>query len=389
MKILWVIRSVDPRTGGPVEAIRQRAPLFERAGHEFEVATCDDPAEAFVASFPAQVHALGPSAGEFGKSDSFKNWIDANIGRFDAVLCSGIWQYPVLATSQAAKKSGTKYWVFTHGMLDPWFNKTYPVKMLKKYLYWPMLYQALRDAEAVLFTCEQEKLLARQSFKPYRVREIVVPYGTNPPPFQPDSQRAAFLERFPSLKGKRYILFLSRIAPKKGCDLLIQAFGTVTKDVRDLQLVMAGPFEKEYRDALEPIVKSSRLDGRVIWTGMLENEAKWGAFRGADAFALPSHQENFGISVVESMACQVPVLISNQVNIWREIEQAGAGLVEPDTLEGTTNLLKRWLQTPKEQQAKMGQAALVAYENYFTAEKSAASLLEIITSRNPNHSPRT
>ena len=95
------------------------------------------------------------------------------------------------------------YFVYTHGMLDPWFKRTYPLKHLKKCFYWPWgEYRVLRDAKAVLFTCEEEKLLARQSFGLYQAHEVVVSYGTNGPTGDAEAQRAAFLAQYPALAGK-------------------------------------------------------------------------------------------------------------------------------------------------------------------------------------------
>ena len=98
---------------------------------------------------------------------------------------------------------------------------------------------------------------------------------------------------------------------------------------------MAGPDEGGLRPVLETQAQRLRIDGRVHWTGMLEGDLKWGAFHAADAFVLPSHQENFGVAVAEALACGLPVLISDKVNIWPDIAQDEAGIVNPDTAEGT------------------------------------------------------
>ncbi|HMG05900.1 MAG TPA: hypothetical protein VK581_10585, partial [Chthoniobacterales bacterium] len=111
---------------------------------------------------------------------------------------------------------------FPHGMLDPWFKRTYPRKHMKKLLYWPWAeYRVLRDAAAVLFTSEEERRLARESFSLYHCKEIVVNYGTAAPEVDLESAREDFLEAFPKLRGQRFFLFLGRLHEKKGCDLLI------------------------------------------------------------------------------------------------------------------------------------------------------------------------
>ena len=86
------------------------------------------------------------------------SWLRENATRYDAVIVNGIWQYHSYATWLALHRSETPYFVFTHGMLDPWFKRRHPLKHLKKWLYWPWAdYRVLRDAQAVIFTCEEER----------------------------------------------------------------------------------------------------------------------------------------------------------------------------------------------------------------------------------------
>ena len=117
---------------------------------------------------------------------------------------------------------------------------------------------------------------------------------------------------------------------------------------------------------------------------MLEGDAKWGAFYGCEAFVLPSHQENFGIAVVEALACGKPVLLSDKVNIWREIEEDGAAFVEPDSQEGTTRLLQRWFATGAGTRSAMGIAGRSCFEKRFTIEGAARALLEAIREKLKN-----
>jgi glycosyltransferase involved in cell wall biosynthesis len=133
------------------------------------------------------------------------------------------------------------------------------------------------------------------------------------------------------LRGKRLLLFMGRLHPKKGCDLLLEAWATTLANDPAWHLVFAGPDELQWQQTLAARAAALGLADRVTWTGMLRDTMKWSAFFAAEVFALPSHQENFGIAVAESLACGVPVLISREVNIWREIEAVHAGLVASDT----------------------------------------------------------
>ena len=211
-------------------------------------------------------------------------------------------------------------------------------------MYWPWAeYRVLRDAKAVLFTCEEERLLARKSFFLYRCNEQVVSYGTATSTEDPAVCKAAFFDRHPELKGKRFLLFMGRIHPKKGCDLLIEAFASVRQGNPECCLVIAGPDQAtRMQSQLMALARRRQVADRISWTGMISGNIKQGAIETAEAFILPSHQENFGIVVAEALASGKPVLISNKVNIWREIEQDGAGLVANDDLDGTRWLLRTW-----------------------------------------------
>jgi len=186
--------------------------------------------------------------------------------------------------------------------------------------------------------------------------------------------REVFAKRVSQWNGKPHLLFLSRIHPKKGVDLLIKAYLKLEQELEHLpQLVIAGPgLEESYGIAMQELATASK---NILFPGMLKDDAKWGAFYESEVFVLPSHQENFGIAVVEALACSKPVLISNKVNIWREIETEKGGIVEPDTANDTYNLLKEWLTYSASQKLEMSNNAFHVYENYFTVAKAAEQFL--------------
>jgi len=269
--------------------------------------------------------------------------------------------------------------MFVHGALDPWFKRTYPLKHIKKWLYWPWAeYRVLRDAQAVLFTCDAERVLARKSFWLYRANEAVVDFGIPVPVGDPHGQREGFFRMYPATRNKRLLLLLSRIHPKKGCDLLIEAFAKVAGRNPELHLVMAGPDQEGWQQKLMDLAKAHGMADRITWTGMLTGDIKWGAFHAADVFVLPSHSENFGIVVAEALACSLPVLITDKVNIWREIMQDGAGFAEPDTIEGTVALLERWLGLSADELHQMRIRARACFEDRYNIQQAAKKLVNVI-----------
>jgi glycosyltransferase involved in cell wall biosynthesis len=383
-RILHSIRSVNPKGGGPIEGLKQLAALNQQHGHSVEVASLDSPDDPWVRECPVRCHALGPSRMGYGYSPHFVPWLRANRRSYDVVIVNGIWQYSSFGTWRALAGTQTPYFVFTHGMLDPWFKKTYPLKHLKKWLYWPWAeYRVLRDAAVVLFTSDEERRLARQSFWLYRCNEFVVNYGTADPAGDPAAQRRQFLDQFPRLAGKRCLLFLGRVHVKKGPDILLRALAQVLRQspagsTRDLHLVMAGPNDDAYGRAIAMLAGELGLVDRITWTGMLTGDLKWGAFYAADAFILPSHQENFGIAVAEALACGVPVLISNKVNIWREIQLHCAGLIEADDFEGTRLLIERWLHLPVPARDLMRARARRCFQTCFDVEQTAYQFIHLL-----------
>lgn len=388
MRILRSIHTLNPAVGGPIESVRQSSAALRRRGHEVEIVSLDPPDAPWLVDSPVPAHALGPGRGSYGYTPRLVEWIRKRHRDFDAVLVHGVWQYSSFGVWRGLRGSTTPYFVFPHGMLDPWFKKTYPLKHLKKLLYWPWAeYRVLRDAAAVLFTSEEEKRLARESFFPYHCTEQVVNYGTAPPQVDLPAARQSFFERFPHVRERRIFLFLGRLHEKKGCDLLIKAFaGIVPKQATDrpFHLVMAGPSDATYLARLKDMAasmlpKDSSGQVPITFTGMLRSDIKWGAFSAAEVFILPSHQENFGIAVVEALACATPVLISNKVNIWREIVQAKAGFADEDTVSGTITSIERWLGTSEVDRVQIRANAEMCFAGRFHIDRAVESLVQVLS----------
>jgi glycosyltransferase involved in cell wall biosynthesis len=376
VKILHVIHSVDPRGGGPIEGIRQLSAALVALGHQVGVMSLDAPDTPWAADFPLPFFPIGSGKRGYGYASGVVAWLIAHADDYDVILVNGLWQFGGYATWLATRKTGKSYCVYTHGMLDPWFKRRYPLKHLKKWLYWPWgEYRVLRDAAAVFFTCEEERREARKSFWLYHCRECVLGYGISAPPVEAEAQQELFRQTFPTLAEKRLLLFLGRMHEKKGCDLLLRAWA---ESASGLHLVMAGPCDNAYGLSMKELAEKLGLTDRITWTGMIQGDLKWGAFRSSEAFILPSHQENFGISVVEALACSLPVLISDKVNIWREIVEDGAGLTEDDTPAGTQRLLVRWDALSEEERFIMGSRALACFQARFQVEGVARHLIETL-----------
>ncbi|PYJ82281.1 MAG: transferase [Verrucomicrobia bacterium] len=382
MKILQLVHTLDPSVGGVAAAVLALSRGLARRGHKLDVVVLDEPdvVAAVADRGPADnitVHALGSGLTSYRYSRTLWPWLRQHGGDYDRVIVNGIWQYLSFAAWRRYAGSSVPYYVFPHGMLDPWFKETFPLKHLKKWLYWPWAeYRVLRDAAAVIFTAEEERFQARKSFWLYRCREKVSPLGVEAPLISSNA-KSEFLSRYPQLQNSRNFLFLGRLHPKKGCDILLEAFARFRSN-DSISLILAGPDQVGWESDLRRQVTRLNLTNRVVFTGMLEGSMKQGAFASAEAFVLPSHQENFGISVVEALAVSVPVLISNRVNIWREIEADRAGYVESDDLAGTTRLVQRWIDTAPAEREMNRQNARRCFEQRFEINRAVDSLLQIL-----------
>ena len=386
MRILRLIASMKPVKGGPSQGIRHAVKQQAKVGIYNEVVCLDAPTETYLGSDPFPVHAIGPGKGSWQYASSLIPWLTDNLLRFDVLIIHGLWQYSSYAGWEVVRKlrrqghTSIRYFVMPHGMLDPYFQRASSrrVKAVRNWLYWKLIeHRVIRDAEAVLFTTQIELELAREPFRPYQPQqEINIGYGIETPPAYTESMRMAFEQVCPQTTGRAYLLFLSRINYKKGVDLLIQAYSNLLKDdsfdtAHLPNLVIAGPgLDESFGRQVQQLVTSDPdLTDRVYFTGMLTGDAKWGALYGCEAFVLPSHQENFGIAVVEAMACGKAALISDQVNIWREVKSDGGGLVKPDNLNGTIQLLTGWMSLSTEQKQNMGRNAKITHRQHFSVEQ--------------------
>jgi glycosyltransferase involved in cell wall biosynthesis len=377
-----MVQTLDPSVGGVAPAVLALSRGLSRRGHKVDIVVLDTPssvAGVVDAGSGLNIHALGPGVTSYRYSRNLTKWLHEHGDNYDRVMMNGLWQYMSFAAWRRFAGTSIPYYVFPHGMLDPWFKTTFPLKHLKKWLYWPWAdYRVLRDAAAVVFTSEEERLQARKSFWLYRCREKVSPLGIGAPPPVSSQAKEAFLTRYPALRNRRILLFLGRLHPKKGCDLLIDAFSQCTKTPESFSLALAGPDQVGWEQKLRVRAGELGVSSRVVFTGMLQGELKQGALASADALILPSHQENFGMSVVEAMAGGLPVLISNRVNIWREVEKDGAGYVENDDLAGTTRLIERWINASAPERETMRTNAQRCFASRFEIDHAIDSLLSIL-----------
>jgi glycosyltransferase involved in cell wall biosynthesis len=369
VRILHLIHSLDPAGGGPAEGLARQCLAMPDC--RCEVATLDPPDAPFLKNFPLPVHALGERGlaggrlARFGYTPHLVPWLRTHAGEYDIAVVNGLWNYASAGSSRILPRLGLPYVVYPHGMMDPWFRKAYPAKHWLKQLFWTFFDgRLMAHAKAALFTCEEEMILARGQFWGHPYRERVARYGSAAVPS----------EIGPPALDRPYLLFLGRLHPKKGCDLLIRAYAAVAPG---LDLVMAGPDQVGWMEALKGLAQRLGIGDRIHWPGLMTGPGKWGALSGAEAFILPSHQDSFGVAVGEALGCGTPVLITDKVNIWREVKAAGAGLVDDDSVEGIERMLRSYLALSPSQRYEMRIAARRCFAEHFDMTATAAKTLEI------------
>ncbi len=384
LKILHVIPSIAARYGGPSQAIYSTCRSLLAEGAEILIATTNADGESVL---PVVLEQKIPYQGvetiffhrQFSEALKYSRplagWLNQNVGEFDLVHIHAVFSHACIAAAKACRKSKIPYIVRPLGTLDPWSLKQ---KQFRKRLFWHFgVKQMLRRAAAIHYTTAEEKRLVESELG--LINGVVIPNGI-------DLGQAALqggasntgIDRLPV--GARYILALSRIHPKKGYELLIESFAALKKQsaFSDWHLVFAGDGDAVYVDQLKKLAEINGLNGDVRFVGWLEGEHKFQALQASALLALPSYQENFGISLVEAMACGVPVLVSPQVNLAAEIATAGAGWVTSSNPENLTETLKEALSDEQERQRRGRNGRKLA--NSFASEAVAAELIRLYQS---------
>lgn len=331
MRILHIIPYMHPMGGGPPVVVDQFCRQLLRYGHEVHVLT---------------TNALAPSEDEqwaepyresyditilpawrrhvFGYSPALMYEMKARALQADIVHVHNLWSFTNIAAGRVCQKLDVPCVVSTHGMLDP---HSLSRKSLKKTLYGKLVqFRLLRRSNGIVFTHKEEERLARQSCPGLPVG-YVVPLGTDDPPSGDlSAERGKLLARHPEWSQKQLILFLGRIHPKKGTDLLVTAFALLLRDLPDAHLVLAGPVEQSEKKKLQHFLRSFGAENSATWAGPVFGATKWALLSLATVFVLPSYQENFAITVAEAMRMGLPIILSERVNIWETVVASGVGL---------------------------------------------------------------
>lgn len=363
MQVCHVISSIDISHGGPSHALIGLGRSLVEAGVVVHVVSTYGPDEDLSARevlqhAGVQVTLIGPIHGRWRSPSMIHEPLKNVIATADVVHIHALWEEIQHQAAVAARELRKPYIFRPCGMLDPWSLAQGKWKK-KLYMAW-RLRRDLDGAAALHFTADAERDLT----EPLKLKApaIVEPNGVDLSEFETLPAEPLLRRRYPQLEGRKILLFLSRLHHKKGLELLLPAFAKL--DRPDVMLVIVGPDSDGYQARLESLAKELGVAERVIFTGMLRGRDRVAALTEADLFCLPSHQENFGIAVVEALAAGTPVVISDQVNIHNEISAAGVGGVVPLDVAALADALRQWLDDDAMRAAAAGRCRPFVWDRY-------------------------
>jgi len=264
-----------------------------------------------------------------------------NVIKYDLIHISLVWNFTTLSACIASILRNKPYIISTRGTLN---SEAINIKSRnKKRIYYKLISKHyLNRASSIHFTTEDERENVLNHLK-LDNKNFIVPNGLDLENYSNLPERGNFIKKHQQLTNKRYILFLGRINYKKGLDLLAKAFGELSSIYPDLYMVVAGP-DNSYQKELEKILRELHVFERVVFTGLLSGVDILEAYTDAELFVLSSYSENFGMTVIEAMACGTPVVISNMVGIHREVKDNNAGIITENKVESLVDAMRSLLE---------------------------------------------
>lgn len=386
MKLLCINQGYWPavKYGGPVFSTHELYKMLVKKGIDVTVYAINvgqkiklpenqevnvDGVKVVYFSFFRFLEFIGPSGWQF--SVKLTRALKKNIRNFDIVHINSIWNYPVAAAAYYCRKYQRPYLVSPRGSLS---YLLLGKKFLKKMLYYFLVIRKyLRGASAIHYATAEE-MKACHSALGFKNKAVIVANGIDLSKFSDLPGRENLKQDYPILEGKKVLLFLSRINWNKGLDILIKAYCLLAKERADLHLLIAGNDDQGYAKKVKRWIRNSGIEKRVTFTGMLTGQKKLEAYRGSDVFILPSYSESFGMAVVEAMACGLPVVISNKVGIYRQLQENKAGVVVEGNAKSLYQGIKSILGNDKFSQ-ELSANGRETVEKYYDIEKVADKMI--------------
>lgn len=353
LRACQVVSSINENTGGTATAISALAGSLANANIDSHIFTLDYsshgsqiiPKKVDIHSYSAHFIAQNFRGYQPYAHRQLKDLASC----FDLLHNHGLWMFPNLYARNASVENNIPLITSPRGMLESWsLDRSKLVKKLAWSLY---EHKNLSCATAFHATSQEEANSIRRAG--FKSPIAVIPDGVSLPDLNYTPPREVLTKHFPELEGCHWLLFLSRLHPKKGLENLIHIWKMVSVKFPDWHLVIAGPDWKGYRSKLEAIVESQSLGKRVTFTGMLTGIEKTVILSNSDLFILPTYSENFGIVVAESLAHGVPVITTNEAP-WQDLNVYQCGWCINNNLDELTDILTEAMKISKTERHEMG-----------------------------------
>jgi glycosyltransferase involved in cell wall biosynthesis len=393
IRVVTVVPSIARNTGGPattiIQGTRAMGDSVKRviyatdaaqpaATRPFRRISADDLPEGS-GDVPVRIFRSRPPY-QLAFSPALWAALRRDVRDADVVTIHSLNLFPQYAAFTAALRAGVPYVVTPHGALDPWITQNSPLAKRLVNALWQR--KMLQSAAAIHFTTAEEAGKAGELTA--GTPQIIVPNGLDLGRFTAPGSGERFRRRFLKGHGGAVVLFLGRIAGKKGIDLLIRAFAAVA-DRRDCLLAVAGPDDEKLTSTLRGIAREVGVARRVVFVGPLYGQDQIDALSAADIWALTSHTENFGNAVIEAMAAGCPVLVSTEVDLAPQIKAASAGIVTPLDVDLIASAMGSLLVDPdlRAQLASRARVFAAQFDWAVVAPRLVAALRNIALARRP------
>ena len=376
IKILRMINTIDPKFGGPAHAIIFSSLALLKQGFKIDILTCDQEGSNFFKSKKIRMINKGPSVGLFGFSLKFTFWLLKHRHEYDMFIVHGLWTYSSIIARILLKK---KYFVFTHGQLDPYFKNNF-LKRIKKQIYWFLIEKSnLLNARSILLTSQGEKNTLEKTFVNMQgIKKKTIKYGIIKPILNKKIILKKFYLKFPNLKNKDFYLFLGRFHEKKGCEIIIESVKKIENNFKSIILFVGPMTGSTYEIKIKNLIQKYKLQKKIILSDMLVGDLKWGAIQASKAMVLASHGENFGVSLVESLCLGKPVLTTDKVNISNDILNFNAGYIAKNKINSFAKILIKYEVLNKSDLKKLSANALKCFKEKFDVSSNKNSLGKLL-----------
>ena len=347
---LSVVSHTDPRYGGLSSAVPRGALAVAQTGRfAMKLAAFCAPGEEVVPSGFDEAHlSFWPvSRGPWLRSGAVRQGFQQLVQQADGLHIHGLWEASTAAAGRASRSLGKPYILSAHGMLEPWALAN---KRWKKRVYAALIERRIVAEAACLHA------LTKAEAEQYRAFGAKGPIAVIPNAVEIPTRLSAerFLSAFPDCRDSRRVLFLGRLHPKKGLDLLVDAWATVSNAFPEAHLVLAGPDAEGTANKLRQAISAAGITNQVTFTGMLDTEMKWSALASSEGFVLPSFSEGLSMGALEALGAGVPVIVTHHCNMPEVTTYRAGWEVQANTTQLAGALEELLGRTPEENR-RMGE----------------------------------